>query len=203
MREYIKLMDDVDEILSEPDDEVIQMLEEHDDQTYIFCPKCLSKRLSVRKKGYNVSKATTASILGVRDAWLWGMWDMDNNVCTCQSCGFEFDAKHGCKGTKSQIRDLKQYIESNLKTETDAELGNDAVSKFGVTGLHESYIRRLRDRKGVARNPGFSFVDFLASAIVSAVVSGVISWLFDYYFLITFVIIEVIAVAFILWERHS
>lgn len=191
MRDHINLMKEIGERLSEEDEDTSADFEEDDKNKYIFCPKCLSSRLEVREKGYNVGRATVASLIGAKDAWLWGMWDMKDRICTCKSCGHEFEAKYGCKGTFKGVSHAKQYIDSHLKTKTDAKLITQVASKFGVIGLKETYVRRLRKKRGLPENPGFNIITFIASAIGALIPAFLLILFFDWNFYIAWALCTV------------
>ncbi len=200
MREHIKLMKEVDEILSEPE---VEEDEQHDDKKYIFCPKCLSYKLTVREKGYNVGKATTASILNARNAWLWGMWDMNDRICTCSECGNEFEAKEGVHASFKQIENAKHYVERNLRKKNDVAIRSDLGSKMGVHGVDVSYMRRIRDKKGISHNPGFDFQFFIIVELILAALVKACSWLFHFSFWTPFLICSAIMLLYTIFERSK
>ena len=152
MREHIKLMKEVDEILSEPDSGLSKVLEdgETDDATlneYGFCPRCMSQNISIGEKGFNTNRTVWAYIFGVKDPWVFGILDMRNKVCKCRNCGKEFKPENALRASLANAKKTKDYVNETIGRVKDKYLEKRIVENEWIKGDIKEYIAHIRQKK--------------------------------------------------------
>lgn len=58
----------------------------------VYCPKCLSTRITANKKGFNFVRGALGSAIGLDVGMIAGGIGAKKVVCTCLKCGYQWNA---------------------------------------------------------------------------------------------------------------